>query len=68
MTVQPGASFSVVSTTPHSYFGSATYASVLVRDLNGFILCDVVLPGVGALVGVYEFPIAPGCTVNVHHQ
>lgn len=62
------ASFSVVSTTPHSYFGSATYASVLVRDLNGFILCDVVLPGVGALVGVYEFPIAPGCTVNVHHQ
>ena len=62
------ATFDVVSSAPHSYFGSTIYASVLVNDINGFVLCDVELPGVGAAVARHEFSIAPGCTVLVHHE
>lgn len=60
--------FNVVQANPHSGFGPIPYAAVNVRDINGFVLFDLTIPAVGALLSEAEFSIAPGCTVRIYHR
>ena len=57
----------VFTVSPHSYFGSTTYASIFVRDRNGFVIFELSIPGQGAVVSVDEFFVGSGCVVDVYH-
>ncbi|KAF7596549.1 hypothetical protein BBP40_000949 [Aspergillus hancockii] len=58
----------VTGKDPHSYFGSQTYAKVVIKDKASKEMFRITMPGVGATLLHDKIPFEPGFTLEVHHE
>ncbi|KAB8076058.1 peptidase M60, viral enhancin protein [Aspergillus leporis] len=58
----------VTQKNPHSYFGSQTYAEVVIQDKGGKEQFRATMPGVGATLSHDKIPFQPGYTLEVRHE